>query len=640
MITVTNLNKSYGGDSILENVSFRILPKDRIGFIGSNGVGKTTLLKILAGHEQYDSGSIVFENPSTKISLLSQLVTLKPYNKVSDEMRLAVSDILGIEAEIRAVEEDMNLFADDPEKLDEAIKKYGVLLEKYEHMNGDDISWETDKILLGLGFSLSDKDRYVSEFSGGWKMRLEFAKLLLRKSDLLMLDEPTNHLDMHATEWLENYLASYPGAIIAVSHDRYFLNRISAKTLYLANRHVKLYTGNYDSFVKQKDEEEELLYKKYKEQQKLLEHDMRFIERFRYKATLATRVKSREKMLAKRQLIEAPMSKEKQVHVNFDFDSRQMTKVMEMHDLEKHFESLTVSLHGDIEISAGERIAFIGENGCGKSTLFNIISGHDRKYVGKLKVHPAANIKYYYQNQDVSLIDSNTAFQEMERIAPNGMTVTEIRTRLAAFLFFGDDVFKTVSVLSGGERARLSLAMLLCSSANVIMLDEPTNHLDIPSREALSEALNSFEGTVLIVSHDRYFIDQVCDRVVEIKDGRMESYMGNYSWYLTKKQQLAKKKEFEEKSAKRNSENKPTAVRKSVVKPKAVSIEKQIKEKEKEIERAELRLKTTEDLMSDPDIASDLAKISKLSEDYGKISEEIEKLFAEYEELTELLENQ
>ena len=639
MITVTNLNKSYGGDSILENVSFRILPKDRIGFIGSNGAGKTTLLKILAGHEEYDSGSIVLENPSMKISLLSQLVTLKPYNKVADEMKLAVSDILGLEAEIRAVEEDMNLFADDPEKLDEAIKKYGVLLEKYEHMNGDDISWETDKILLGLGFSLSDKDRYVSEFSGGWKMRLEFAKLLLRKSDLLMLDEPTNHLDMHATEWLENYLASYPGAIIAVSHDRYFLNRISAKTLYLANRHVKLYTGNYDSFVKQKDEEEELLYKKYKEQQKMLEHDLHFIERFRYKATLATRVKSREKMLAKKQLIEAPMSKEKQVHVNFDFDSRQMTKVMEMHDIEKHFDSLTVSLHGDIEINAGERIAFIGENGCGKSTLFNIISGHDRKYIGKLKVHPAANIKYYYQNQDISLIDSNTAFQEMERVAPNGMTVTEIRTRLAAFLFFGDDVFKTVSVLSGGERARLSLAMLLCSSANVIMLDEPTNHLDIPSREALSEALNSFEGTVLIVSHDRYFIDQVCDRVIEIKDGRMESYMGNYSWYLTKKQQLAKKKEFEEKSAKRNSENKPI-VRKSIVKPKAVSIEKMIKEKEKEIERAELRLKTTEELMSDPDIASDLSKISKLSEDYGKISEEIEKLFAEYEELTEQLENQ
>lgn len=634
MLTITSLTKSFGGRTLLEDVSFRLLPKEKIGFIGPNGTGKTTLLRIIAGQEPYDSGSILFEDAGLKISLLSQLVTLKPYNRVADEMRLAAGEIASVEAQLRAAEDEMASLGDDPEALDRAIAAYGALQEKYDNMRGGDIDWEIDKILQGLGFSLSDKDRFVSEFSGGWKMRLEFAKLLLRKSDILMLDEPTNHLDMQAIQWLEDYLASYPGALIIVSHDRYFLNRVTSKTLALSNARIKQYAGNYDFYLKQKTADDELEYKRYKEQQKVMEHDLKFIERFRYKATLASRVKSREKMAEKRELLSAPAKKQKTVHVNFDYDEKQMTRVFYMKDIVKDFGSVRIAYSGEKEINAGDKIAFVGPNGCGKTTLLNIISGQDRDYEGRLKTHPAAVSKYYRQNQSSVLYEDNTVMGEMERVAPFGMTVTEIRTRLAAFLFFGDEVFKKVSVLSGGERARLSLAMMLCSSCNVLILDEPTNHLDIDSREALAAALYDFEGTVIIVSHDRYFIDQICTGIMEIDGNRLEYYPGNYSWYRAKKQQNERKAALLE-SAKEHEETKKT-VAKSSSKKSAISpgnLKKRIEAKEAEIEKAEKRLKTIESLLSDADVLSDTDRTAKLSSEYGDLSKEIERLYDEYAEL-------
>ncbi len=630
MITIVNLTKSFGGRNILENVSFRILPKDRIGLAGSNGSGKTTLLKLIAGREDYDAGNIILEDPGIKISLLSQLSILKPDHKVIDEMRSSAGEITQIEARLRLLEDEMSAFSGEPELLDDIVKKYGLLTEYYDHIRGKDIDWEIDRILQGLGFSLKDKNRYVNEFSGGWQMRLEFAKLLLLKSDVLMLDEPTNHLDVQAVEWLEEYLASYVGALVIVSHDRYFLNRLTSKTIYLSGAHAKMYSGNYDSFLKQKEIDEELLYKRYKQQQSSIEHDLRFIERFRYKATLASRVKSREKMLEKKKILAPPQKKEKTIHFAFALEESRMSRVFKFTNLEKSFPSLTVSFNGEIEIEAGERVSFVGKNGCGKTTLLNILSGKDKDYSGKLKVHPAATIKYYCQNQVMELVESNTVYQEIERTAPFDMTISEIRNRLAAFLFFGDDVFKKVAVLSGGERARLSIAKKLCSSANVLILDEPTNHLDIDSREALAVALNDFDGTVLLVSHDRYFIDQVCGRTVEIENGRLSSYKGNYSAYLAERKKQSQKAELLEKT----EEHKKRILSNPIVKQdSSKALKRIIEQKELEIERAEERIKTIEALMADETISSDSNKIYKLSEEYGEISALLEKLFEEYDKL-------
>ncbi len=633
MLTVSCLNKSFGGNSVLEDVSFRVLPREKIGFIGPNGSGKTTLLRIIAGMEPFDSGGLLFEDCGTRVSLLSQLVTLKPYHRVSDEMRLASGEIASVQASLRAAEEEMASLADDPVRLDEAVAAYGLLRDRFDQLSGGDIEWEIDKILQGLGFSLGDKDRYVSEFSGGWQMRLEFAKLLLRKSDLLLLDEPTNHLDMQAVQWLEDYLASYPGALIIVSHDRYFLNRVTSKTLALSNRRVRVYSGNYDFFVRQSAAEAEQELKRYKEQQKRLEHDMRFIERFRYKATLATRVKSREKMVARRETVEAPERKGRSVRVNLEYEERQMTTVFKLRNLAKSFPSLTIEYCGEVDVDAGEKVALVGPNGCGKTTLLNILSGRDRSYSGRLKVHPAAVVKYYHQNQSETLVEENTAMEEMERVAPFGMTVTEIRTRLAAFLFFGDDVFKRVSVLSGGERARLSLAMMLCTPCNALLLDEPTNHLDIDSRDALASALLDFDGTVVVVSHDRYFIDQICTRVIEIDGRSLESYPGNYSWYF------ARKKQKEAQAASRNvaaAHDRPrpaSSVPAKSAPSRDAGLKRRIERKEMEIEAAERRMRTIEELLADPGVSSDAARVSGLSTEYGELSKSLERLFEEYGEL-------
>ena len=625
MLTVNHLTKSYGSRVLLDNVSLRVLPGEKIGFIGANGTGKTTFLKIISGEENFDSGECLFDDSGTTVSFLSQIVTVKPYNTVYNEVKSGIKGFAELEMQLREAEEEMLAYSNEPLKVEESVQRYGELREKFEHLGGDDANWQIDRILLGLGFSLSDKERFVSEFSGGWKMRIEFAKLLLRRSDLLILDEPTNHLDMKAVMWLEDYLSSYQGAVIIVSHDRYFINKTVTRIISLSAKTLKTYNGNYDNFVTQRNLEQEILEKTYKEQQKRLEHELIFIERFRYKATLASRVKSKEKMISKRELIEKPLSHDKKIHLNFGYDDRSMTTVFQMKNLEKQFTDLTVSFNGEADINAGDRIALIGDNGTGKSTLLSILSGRDKYFSGKLKTHQAANIKYYLQNQELILDDDKTVLEELQNVAPPEMTITALRTLLGSFLFKGDDVFKKVEVLSGGEKARLALAMTISSDSNVLLLDEPTNHLDIDSREALAIALDSYQGTIIVVSHDRYFLDQICNRVFALDRDNLSVYEGDYSFYLEKTRQTEKSNY---KQAAIKQPKKKVAIVSSKDNP-----DKIIKQIELDITTLEKRLNTIENEMSLQENISDHIKLSELSREYGSVSQKIDLLMSEYEDL-------
>ncbi|MDQ7821528.1 MAG: ABC-F family ATP-binding cassette domain-containing protein [Candidatus Eremiobacteraeota bacterium] len=632
MLHLHAVEKSFGAATVLKDVHLHIAPREKTGLIGVNGSGKTTLLRIITGETPPDKGSVIFSAPC-QTALLSQEVTVKPYHTLHDEMRRALPHLVHLERKLRALEEEMIAEADNVERMEELLGCYAGLQEEYERGSGHDLEWKIDCIIQGLGFSLRDKGRYVSEFSGGWQMRMELAKLLLREVDLLLLDEPTNHLDLAATRWLEDYLREYPGAVVIVSHDRYFLNRVTTATLHIERGSLTTYRGNYDLFVRERNKTRELQEKAYHLQQKKLERDMRFIERFRYKARLASRVKSREKMVEKMEKVEAPSRDLPSINLAFEYEDTQMTTVFRLKDLEKHYGSLSVPLRGEIEIRSGERLAIVGENGAGKTTLLSLLSGDDLHFSGKLRVHQSSTVRYYRQNHQLSLRSEHTVLEELQDSAPPGMSLQALRTLLGNFLFRGDDVFKRVEVLSGGEKARLALAQIVASSSNVLLLDEPTNHLDIDSREALAEALEAYEGTIIVVSHDRYFIDQVCARVIEIEKGVMADYPGNYSYYFMKKSEGSAGRE-------------PLPEKAKLVRPKKArhgpaekSTGKKLQELEETICGIEKSLKRIEEALADPHNISDPQKVKKLSEDYALQKKLVDDHFAAYEELYQTLEH-
>jgi ATP-binding cassette subfamily F protein 3 len=514
------------------------------------------------------------------------------------------------------------------------MEEYTSIHEAFDHQQGHDLGWKIDSIIQGLGFSLTDKERFVSEFSGGWQMRIELAKLLLQEMDLLLLDEPTNHLDLKAVEWLEDYLGDYPGGVLIVSHDRYFLNRVTKKTIHLDKGKLHSYSGNYDFFVAQLEAERERQEQLYITQQKKIEKDQRFIERFRAKATLATRVKSREKMLDKIDLIDAPEKEGRAISLAFDEDQKEITTVFNLTDLTKNYPGKTVPLMGEIEIMGEERIALVGENGSGKTTLVRILAGTDREYEGRLKVHFNARIRYYAQNQAEQLNEEYSVLQAMEDAAPAGTPTVKLRTILGSFLFKADDVFKKVGVLSGGEKSRLALARMVCRASNVLLLDEPTNHLDIRSRDALADALADYEGTVIIISHDRYFIDQVCQRVIELDEGRLVSYPGNYSYFKDKKKQKASLIAAEAQAIKKKNGKKLSVYEPSVKE----KLEKEALRLEDHVAEAERRLVAVEAAMEDPSNMADEEKMKELVEEYTNSKVDLEEKILAWEQKSMELE--
>jgi ATP-binding cassette subfamily F protein 3 len=537
MISAVSLSKSFGGQVILADVSFSVNPGQRVGLIGRNGTGKTTLLKILAGHIEPDRGSVSL-GPHTEIGYLGQEGQLSPDRTLYQEMLDVFSWVDELEREMRDLETQMETLQGDA--LQECFNAYAQVQARYDHAEGHTMDARIRTVLAGMGFRPEDSDRRCREFSGGWQMRGAMARLLLTAPTVLLLDEPTNHLDLQATEWLEQYLGEYKGSVILVSHDRWFLDRVVNRILELDDGAIDEYAGNYSFYLEESARRFETQLAAYENQQKQIEHDTRFIERFRYKATLASRVKSREKMLERMVRIDAPEAAPRPMKVSFAPATTSGRDALVAKGLRKSYGPIEVLDGITLKIERGERIGLVGANGAGKSTLLRLLAEHEKPDAGTINPGFRLQPVFYAQHQAEALNPNRTVIEEVGAVAPPGVDQTMLRTILGCLLFTGDTVYKRVGVLSGGERSRVALARCVVTASNVLFLDEPTNHLDLSARESLLEALQDYEGTIVFISHDRHFMDGLATRIVEIEDHKATAYPGNYSAYRARKPAAAR----------------------------------------------------------------------------------------------------
>ena len=534
MIQLSSLSKSFGGRVLLDAVSWQIDDGDRVGLAGPNGAGKTTLLKMMAGLEEADSG-LITKPAGLTIGYLPQDGLSHSGRTLIEEAGLAFKPLLDMRAEIAAIEDRLgNEHADDDEHA-EMLSRYSDLQEEFRRLEGYSIDLRITTVLRGLGFMPSDLDRPCETFSGGWQMRIALAKLLLGRPGLLLLDEPTNHLDLEARNWLEEYLSTYPHAVILVSHDRFFLDAVVTRITEIGMRTLTDYVGNYSAYLRERETRMELLRQRKKEQDDELERMQAFINRFRYQATKAAQVQSRIKMLEKIVPIEIPPER-KRVHFSFPDCAKSGRTVLDLRGVAKSYGTLTVFSGVNLHIERGDRLALVGPNGAGKSTMMRMLSGVEAPDAGTRTEGHQVVTQYFAQDEAVRLDPTLTVYQTLAGDAPIHM-VPNIRNILGGFLFSGDDVDKPVRVLSGGERTRLAVARMLLRPSNTLLLDEPTNHLDLDSKDVLLEALEDFGGTLIFVSHDRYFVDRLATKIVEIGGGGALVYPGTYEEFLWSRKQ-------------------------------------------------------------------------------------------------------
>jgi ATP-binding cassette subfamily F protein 3 len=534
MIHVEGLGKRYGERVLFEDVSWHVKKRDRIGLSGPNGAGKTTLLRMLAGSEEPDAGQIRMASDTT-IGYLPQDGIVHQGRTVYDEVVLAFAELLALKAEQHRIEDELAGATEDASGHERLLERYAEVTERFKHLGGYEIDARVADVLKGLGFTAADRDRRTEEFSGGWQMRIALAKLLLAQPNLLLMDEPTNHLDLPARNWLEEYLADYPGSVVLVSHDRYFLDATVRRITEVGLKTLTDYHGNYSYYLREHTARMDRLREAHRRQSEEIEKSEAFINRFRYKATKAKQVQSRIKLLDKVERIEVPPERKK-IHFQFPEAKRPGRVVLELKGARKAYGDNVVLKQLDLMIERGERIALVGPNGAGKSTLMRILAGVDRPDEGvRLEGHNVV-LDYFAQNQAEVLNPARTVQEEMSSASSLTMAPM-IRTILGGFLFAGDDVFKKVAVLSGGERNRLALAKMLLQASNVLLLDEPTNHLDLDSKEILLEALEAYGGTLVFVSHDRYFVDKLASKVIEVGGGEAPVYPGGYEDFLYWKKQ-------------------------------------------------------------------------------------------------------
>ena len=534
MIQLSSLSKSFGGRVLLDAVSWQIDDGDRVGLAGPNGAGKTTLLKMMAGLEEADSG-LITKPAGLTIGYLPQDGLSHSGRTLIEEAGLAFKPLLDMRAEIAAIEDRLgDEHADDDEHA-EMLSRYSDLQEEFRRLEGYSIDLRITTVLRGLGFMPSDLDRPCETFSGGWQMRIALAKLLLGRPGLLLLDEPTNHLDLEARNWLEEYLSTYPHAVILVSHDRFFLDAVVTRITEIGMRTLTDYVGNYSAYLRERETRMELLRQRKKEQDDELERMQAFINRFRYQATKAAQVQSRIKMLEKIVPIEIPPER-KRVHFSFPDCAKSGRTVLDLRGVAKSYGTLTVFSGVNLHIERGDRLALVGPNGAGKSTMMRMLSGVEAPDAGTRTAGHQVVTQYFAQDEAVRLDPTLTVYQTLAGDAPIHM-VPNIRNILGGFLFSGDDVDKPVRVLSGGERTRLAVARMLLRPSNTLLLDEPTNHLDLDSKDVLLEALEDFGGTLIFVSHDRYFVDRLATKIVEIGGGGALVYPGTYEEFLWSRKQ-------------------------------------------------------------------------------------------------------
>ena len=635
ILSCQSICKSFGEKVILQDASFHIEEREKAALIGNNGAGKTTLLRIIMEEISADSGQVVIAKDK-KIGYLAQYQDIHGHHTIYEELMTTKQYILDMEDKIRSLEQEMKYVAGD--KLESLMNSYTRLTHQFELENGYAYKSEIVGVLKGLGFEEEDYGKQIENLSGGQKTRVALGKLLISKPDILLLDEPTNHLDMESIAWLETYLLNYPGAVFIVSHDRYFLDKVVTKIVEIEAAQMRMYEGNYSAYALKKAQLRDAQYKAYLNQQREIKHQEAVITKLRSfnREKSIKRAESRVKMLDKIQRIEKPIEIDNQMRISLEPRFISGNDVLTVEGLSKAFPGQTLFTDFNFEIKRGERVALIGNNGTGKTTILKILNGIVAADAGRFALGSKVQIGYYDQEHHVLHMEK-TIFQEISDTYPT-LTETEIRNMLAAFLFTGDDVFKLISSLSGGERGRVSLAKLMLSEANFLILDEPTNHLDIASKEILEEALNSYTGTVLYVSHDRYFINQTATRIMDLTNQAIVNYIGDYDYYLEKKDEMtriyAPAQETAAQEVKENvSETKLTWQQQKEEQALKRKRENELKKVEARIEELEARDKEIDETMVLPDICTNVAECTKLSREKAAIAEELEGLYEKWEEL-------
>ena len=639
ILNATNISKSFGSNEIIKDANFLVNEHEKVAIVGVNGAGKTTLLKILTGEEHADSGNVILAKDA-KLGYLRQINNVDSTLSIIDELYTVIEHILNMEKRMLEMQEQMQHLSG--EELEALYSSYTALTHSYELMDGYAAKSKVIGILKGLGFDENDFERKINTLSGGQKTRVFLAKLLLEEPDIILLDEPTNHLDLHSIEWLESYLLNYKGAVIIVSHDRYFLDKIVSKVIDIENSEVQMYSGNYSDFSAKKKMLLDAKVKEYLNQQQEIKHQEAVITKLKQfnREKSIKRAESRQKQLEKIDRVEAPVTHIENMKLSLDISKESGKDVLTVHNLAKSFDEKHLYSDINFEIKRGERVAIIGDNGTGKTTLLKIINGLLSPDAGEVIYGSNVSIAYYDQEHQV-LHMVKTLFDEISDTYPD-MNNTQIRNILAAFLFTGEDVFKKIGDLSGGERGRVSLVKLMLSKANFLLLDEPTNHLDILSKDVLESALNSFPGTICYVSHDRYFINKTATRILDLTGNRLLNYIGNYDYYIEKREAVEgaanlSNNNIEEKPAE-ISDSKQEWIENKTAQAQKKKISNALNKCEKEIEKIEEKLSLIDEEFANPEISSNVGKLMELQKEKTALEEKLEKLMNEWEELTLSLE--
>lgn len=645
ILSCHELSKSYNEELLFSNCSFHIEDNEKVAIIGNNGCGKTTLIRMILGLESVDNGIVTFSKDKTIGYLAQHQDDMNQDNTIYNELLTTKAHIIRMEETLRELEAQMHTTQDENE-LKQVCERYETLTHAFKLENGYAYKSEITGVLNGLGFDESEFDKSISTLSGGQKTRVALGKILLTNPDIIFLDEPTNHLDMNSIRWLETYLSNYKGAVVLISHDRYFLDKIVSKVIEIDHTKVYVFSGSYSEFSEKKKIMRISEMNAYLNQQREIKHQEEVIAKLKSfnREKSIKRAESREKALAKIEVLDKPMEDTKQMHFALTPSRISGNDVLSIENLQKTYDSNLLFSDLSMDIKRGEHVAIIGKNGTGKTTILKIINDLVTPDHGMIKLGTNVEVGYYDQEHHVLHMEK-TVFDEISDDYPD-LTGTQIRNTLAAFLFTGDDVFKKISSLSGGERGRVSLAKLMLSTANFLILDEPTNHLDISSKEILEQALNQYEGTVLYVSHDRYFINQTAHRILDLEDAKLISYLGNYDYYLEKHGDIYSSSLSNRSAAtttpsstKETTEGKLNWQEQKELQAKRRKLESSLKKAETEIEQLESKIEDLDAQMSQPEIATNVGKLAELSRERESYADKLSSLYEQWEADSEALES-